>query len=30
MQREPEFMDVVFDIRDTIEKLEASIRAGDD
>lgn len=30
MQREPEFVDLVFDIRDTIEKLEASTRAGDD
>jgi NitT/TauT family transport system ATP-binding protein len=30
MQREPEFMDLVFEIRDTIEKLEASTRAGDD
>lgn len=30
MQREKEFMDLVFDIRDTIDKLEASTRAGDD
>jgi NitT/TauT family transport system ATP-binding protein len=30
MQREPEFLELVFDIRDTIEKLEASTRAGDD
>jgi NitT/TauT family transport system ATP-binding protein len=30
MQREPEFMELVFEIRDTIEKLEASTRAGDD
>ena len=30
MQRTPEFMDIVFDIRDTIDKLEASTRAGDD
>lgn len=30
MQRDPSFMDCVFDIRDTIETLEASSRAGDD
>jgi NitT/TauT family transport system ATP-binding protein len=30
MQKEKEFLDYVFDIRDTIEKLEASQRAGDD
>jgi NitT/TauT family transport system ATP-binding protein len=30
MQRSPQFLDMVFDIRDTIEKLEASTRAGDD
>jgi NitT/TauT family transport system ATP-binding protein len=30
MQRTPQFMDLVFDIRDTIDKLEASTRAGDD
>lgn len=30
MQREPEFLDLVFEIRDTIEKLESSQRAGDD
>ena len=30
MQRTPQFMEIVFDIRDTIDKLEASIRAGDD
>ncbi len=30
MQREPAFVDLVFDIRDTIEKLESSTRAGDD
>jgi NitT/TauT family transport system ATP-binding protein len=30
MQREPEFVERCFDIRDTIDKLEASIRAGDD
>lgn len=30
MQREPEFVDLVFEIRDTIEKLETSTRAGDD
>jgi NitT/TauT family transport system ATP-binding protein len=29
MQREPAFMEYVFDIRDTIEGLEASQRAGD-
>jgi len=30
MQAEPEFLEYVFDIRDTIETLEASTRAGDD
>ena len=30
MQRDPEFLEYVFDIRDTIETLEASRRAGDD
>jgi NitT/TauT family transport system ATP-binding protein len=30
MQREPKFLEYVFDIRDTIEKLESSTRAGDD
>ena len=30
MQKEPEFLDVVFEIRDTIDELEASQRAGDD
>ena len=30
MQREPKFLELVFDIRDTIETLEASTRAGDD
>ncbi|MCP4446786.1 MAG: ATP-binding cassette domain-containing protein [Myxococcales bacterium] len=30
MQREESFQDIVFEIRDTIEKLEASDRAGDD
>jgi NitT/TauT family transport system ATP-binding protein len=30
MQRESAFQDTVFDIRDTIEQLEASKRAGDD
>jgi NitT/TauT family transport system ATP-binding protein len=30
MQREPAFVDLVFEIRDTIEKLESSTRAGDD
>lgn len=30
MQADPEFLDHVFDIRDTIESLEASTRAGDD
>jgi NitT/TauT family transport system ATP-binding protein len=30
MQRSPEFLDLVFDIRDTIDKLESSTRAGDD
>jgi len=29
MQRSPKFLDMVFDIRDTIEKLESSNRAGD-
>jgi len=30
MQSEPEFLKHVFDIRDTIETLESSTRAGDD
>jgi len=30
MQRETYFQDIVFQIRDTIEKLESSTRAGDD
>ncbi len=30
MQREDAFQDIVFEIRDTIEKLESSSRAGDD
>jgi NitT/TauT family transport system ATP-binding protein len=30
MLKEPEFLEHVFDVRDTIEKLEASTRAGDD
>lgn len=30
MQQDKEFLDYVFDIRDTIETLEASTRAGDD
>ncbi len=30
MQREKQFQDIVFEIRDTIEKLESSSRAGDD
>ncbi|MCA9682861.1 MAG: ABC transporter ATP-binding protein [Myxococcales bacterium] len=30
MQQEPEFLEYVFDIRDTIENLESSQRAGDD
>jgi NitT/TauT family transport system ATP-binding protein len=30
MQRERSFVDLVFDIRDTIDKLESSTRAGDD
>jgi NitT/TauT family transport system ATP-binding protein len=30
MQREESFQDIVFEIRDTIDKLEASSRAGDD
>ena len=29
MQREPAFLDVVFGLRDTIERLESSTRAGD-
>ena len=29
MQREPEFLQVVFSIRDTVEKLESSTKAGD-
>jgi NitT/TauT family transport system ATP-binding protein len=30
MQREPDFVERCFEIRDTIDKLEASTRAGDD
>jgi hypothetical protein len=30
MQRQPEFMDIVFGIRDMMESLESSQRAGDD
>ena len=30
MQRSPEFMDIVFGIRDIMEKLESSTRAGDE
>lgn len=30
MQRSAEFLDLVFDIRDTIDQLESSTRAGDD
>ena len=30
MQKEPECLEYVFDVRDTIERLEASTRAGDD
>jgi hypothetical protein len=30
MQRSPEFMDIVFGIRDMMEKLESSTRAGDE
>jgi len=30
MQRAPEFLDIVFELRDTIEKLQSSTRAGDD
>jgi hypothetical protein len=30
MQREKAFVDLVFEIRDTIDTLEASKRAGDD
>ena len=30
MQRRPEFMEIVFGIRDTMEKLESSTRAGDE
>ena len=30
MQREPEFVELVFEIRDIIDKLETSTRAGDD
>ncbi len=30
MQKDPSFMEQVFDIRDTIERLESSNRAGDD
>jgi ABC-type nitrate/sulfonate/bicarbonate transport system ATPase subunit len=29
MQREPKFVELVFEIRDTIDKLESSTRAGD-
>jgi NitT/TauT family transport system ATP-binding protein len=29
MQREPAFVELVFDIRDTIDKLEVSTKAGD-
>ena len=29
MQRQPEFMEIVFDIRDMVESLESSTRAGD-
>jgi len=30
MQRQPEFMQIVFQIRDMIESLESSTRAGDE
>jgi len=30
MQRDPAFLDLVFDIRDTIDRLESSTRAGDE
>src|SRR5215212_471496 len=30
MQRQPEFMDIVFEIRDMVESLESSTRAGDE
>jgi hypothetical protein len=30
MQREPEFLQKVFEIRDIIDNLSASTRAGDD
>jgi len=30
MQREKAFVEMVFDIRDTIDTLQASTRAGDD
>jgi NitT/TauT family transport system ATP-binding protein len=30
MQQHPDFLEYVFDIRDTIETLESSNRAGDD
>ena len=29
MQKEPEFLKVVFELRDMIEKLQPSTRAGD-
>jgi hypothetical protein len=30
MQRQPEFMEIVYDIRDMVESLESSTRAGDE
>ena len=30
MQRQPEFMEIVFQIRDMVESLESSTRAGDE
>jgi hypothetical protein len=30
MQRQPEFMEIVFRIRDMMESLESSTRAGDE
>ena len=30
MQQQPEFMKIVFEIRDIMEKLESSTRAGDE
>ena len=30
MQREPEFLEKVFEIRDLVENLASSTRAGDD